>query len=290
MKIHPTALVEKDAEIADDVEIGPGAVIGAGVKIGPGSFIGPHVVIDRGTVLGSDVRVFTGAVIGTEPQDLKYGGHPTNVEIGDGTIIREYVTINRATGEGNATRIGKNCLLMTNVHIAHECTVGDFVVMSNLVALGGHVEVEDHAVIGGMAVIHQFVRVGRVAMIGGASGLMKDAPPFMITFGYPPARVYGVNKVGLRRQGVTDNVRDDIKRAFKFLFRSGLNYSQGLERIRLEIEQSTEIEQLIEFFGKTKRGVSPSSRQNGVHHSDSGNYPEGALKDTVSMAKKHGAI
>lgn len=290
MNIHPTAVVDKDAEIAKDVEIGPGVVISPGVKIGPGCTIGPHVIIDTGTTLGANVRIFAGAVIGTEPQDIKYGGYPTGVEIGDGSVLREYVTINRATGEGGMTRIGKNCLLMANAHIAHECTVGDSVVMANLTTLAGHVEIEEHVVIGGMAVVHQFVRVGRMAMIGGASGLMKDAPPYMITFGYPPARVFGVNKVGLKRHGISENVREDIKRAFKFLFRSGLNYTQGLERIRTELDSSPEIEHLLEFFDKTKRGISPSSRQNGVHHSEPGGYPEGALKSTVSMAKKFGAI
>jgi len=264
MKIHPTAIVDKNAELEGDVEIGPGAVIASRVKIGVGCRIGPNAVIDSGTILGRDVRVHAGAVIGTEPQDWKYGGYPTGVEIGEGTIIREYVTINRATGEGGMTRIGPRCMLMINCHIAHECKVGEGVIMANLATLGGHVEVEDFTVIGGMAVIHQFVRVGRMAMVGGASGLMKDAPPYMITFGYPPARVYGVNKVGMRRNGVSDKTRDDIKRAFKFLFRSGLNFSQGLERIREEIDPSPEIQHLIEFFNKTRRGISPPSRQNGM--------------------------
>jgi UDP-N-acetylglucosamine acyltransferase len=290
MKIHPSAVVDKDADIAPDVIIGPGAVISAGVGIGPGCHIGPHVIIDTGTILGPGVQVYAGAVIGTEPQDLKYSGHPSGVVIGDGTIIREYVTINRSTGKGAMTRIGPNCLLMANTHVAHECIIGENVVMANLVTLAGHVTIEDNAVLGGMAVIHQFVRVGRMAMVGGASGLMKDAPPYMITFGSPPARVYGVNKVGLKRQGVSEKVRDDIKRAFKFLFRSGLNFSQGLERIREEIDPSPEINHLLRFFDETKRGISPSSRQNGLHHLSRGAYPEGALKDTLAMAKNAGAI
>jgi len=289
MKIHPTAIVDKNVELADDVEIGPGAVIASNVRISSGCRIGPHVIIDSGTVLGPNVRVHAGAVIGTEPQDLKYSGKPTSVEIGEGTIIREYVTINRATGEGGVTRIGPRCMLMTNCHIAHECKVGEGVIMANLATLGGHVEIEDFTVIGGLAVIHQFVRVGQMAMVGGASGLMKDAPPYMITFGYPPARVYGVNKVGMRRNGVSDKTRDDIKRAFKFLFRSGLNFSQGLERIKEEIEPSPEIQHLIEFFDKTKRGISPPSRQNDML-SHQINYTEGELRSTIEMARRIGAI
>ncbi len=290
MKIHPTATVDRNAEIGEDVEIGPGAVIAGGTRIGQGCRIGPHVVIDTGTVLEANVRVSAGAVIGTEPQDLKYTGSPTGVHIGEGTIIREYVTINRATGENGMTRIGAGCMLMTNVHIAHECQLGKKVVLANLATLGGHVVIEDHAVIGGMAALHQYVRVGCMAMIGGASGLMKDAPPYMITFGYPPARVYGVNKVGLKRHGVSEEVREDIKRAFKFLFRSGLNYTQGLERIRSEINSSPEIIHLLEFFDGTHRGISPSSRQNGLHHVTDSGYANGALKSTVHMAREVGAI
>lgn len=289
MKIHPTAIVDKDAELAEGIEIGPGAIISSRVRIGPGCNIGPYALIDSGSILGPGVRVYTGTVIGTEPQDVKYGGHPTGVEIGEGTIIREYVTINRATGEGGMTRIGANCMIMANCHIAHECQVGEGVVMANLTTLAGHVVVEDRCVLGGMAVVHQYVRIGRMAMVGGVSGLMKDAPPYMITFGYPPARVYGVNKVGLKRNGVSDKVRDDIKHAFKFLFRSGLNFSQGLERIREDIDPSPEIQHLIEFFDGTKRGISPSSRQNGFmsHHMS---YPNGELKSTMDMARNIGAI
>jgi UDP-N-acetylglucosamine acyltransferase len=290
MKIHPTAVVDRDAVIGEDVEIGPGAVVAAGVTIGAGCRIGPHAMLDTGTILEPNVRVFTGAVIGTEPQDIKYTGTPTGVHVGEGTIIREYVTINRATGENGMTRIGPGCMLMANVHIAHECKIGKKVVLANLATLGGHVEVEDNAVIGGMAALHQYVRVGSMAMVGGASGLMKDAPPYMITFGYPPARVYGVNKVGLKRHGLSEEVRDDIKRAFKFLFRSGLNYTQGLERIRSEINPSPEINHLVEFFDLTSRGISPSSRQNGLHHIAESGYADGALKSTVTMAKQVGAI
>jgi UDP-N-acetylglucosamine acyltransferase len=180
-------------------------------------------------------------------------------------------------------------MLMANCHIAHECKVGAGVVMANLTTLAGHVTVEDYCVIGGMTVIHQFVRVGRMAMIGGASGLMKDAPPYMITFGYPPARVYGVNKVGLKRNGVSEKVREDIKHAFKLLFRSGLNFSHGLERIKEEIDPSPEIQHLIEFFDSTNRGISPSSRPDGMITPQM-TYSNGELKSTVQLARKVGAI
>ncbi len=289
MKIHPTAIVDSNAELGEDVEIGPGALISGGVRIGDGCRIGPYAIIETGTVLGPRVKISAGSVIGTEPQDLKYGGHPTGVEIGEGTIIREYVTINRATVDGGVTRVGCNCMIMANCHIAHECRIGDAVVMANLTTLAGHVVVEDRCVMGGMAVVHQFVRVGRMAMIGGVSGLMKDAPPFMITFGYPPARVYGVNKIGLKRNGVSEKVRDDIKHAFKFLFRSGLNFSQGLERIKQEIDPSPELDHLIDFFNNTRRGISSPARHNGFSTNHM-LYPSGELKSTVDFARKTGAI
>ena len=229
--------------------IGPRSVIGPGVELGP------HVVIGPDTTLGKGVHVFTGAVIGTDPQDLKYDGSQTRCEIGPRTIIREYATINRGTRASGATMVGSDTYIMSYVHIAHDCRIGNNVIMSNNTSLAGHCTIEDRAIMGGYALLHQFVRVGTYAMVGALSGLRTDAPPYLIVFGYPPAKVFGVNTIGLKRAGMSADTREKIKSAYRLLYRSGLNFSEALDRIRVEIEPIPEIDHLVQFFEKSRRGV-----------------------------------
>jgi UDP-N-acetylglucosamine acyltransferase len=256
MKIHPTAIVSKFAEIGEGTSIGPYAQIEDGVIIGSGCEIMQGVQILKGARIGDNCIIHQGAIISALPQDKKFQGWDTYCSIDDNSIIREYVTISRATKQNSTTNVGKNAYLMTGVHIGHDCQVGDGVTMANLVTLAGHVSVGDLANIGGMTVIHQFARVGKLAMVGGDSGLMMDAPPYMITFGYPPAKVYGVNTIGLKRNGISLDTRMRLKTAFRLLFRSNLNYSQAIERIEAEVEPDDEVNHLLEFVRTTKRGIS----------------------------------
>lgn len=236
MSIHPTAIVHKNAKIAEDVQIGPYAIIGENVQIGKGC------------------KIFSHAVIGSPSQDLKYKGEKTYVRIGENTTIREFVTINCATGEGEETVIGNNCLLMAYVHIAHNCRVGDRVIIANCGTLAGHVEVEDKAIIGGLAAIHQFCRIGTLSLIGGCSKVVQDVPPYMIADGHP-AKVYSINTVGLRRNNIPETTRNNLKRAFKIIYRSGLTISSAIQRIQEEITPSEEITHLIEFIQSSSRGI-----------------------------------
>jgi UDP-N-acetylglucosamine acyltransferase len=256
MKIHPTAIVSGSAEIGEGTSIGPYAQIEDDVKIGSGCEIMQGVQILKGARIGDNCTIHHGAIISSLPQDKKFQGWDTYCSIGDNSIIREYVTISRATKQDSTTRVGKNAYLMTEVHIGHDCQIGDGVTMANLVTLAGHVTVGDLANVGGMTVIHQFVRVGKLAMVGGDSGLMMDAPPYMITFGYPPAKVYGVNTIGLKRNGISLETRMRLKTSFRLLFRSNLNYSQAIERIEAEIEPDDDVNHLLEFVRTTKRGIS----------------------------------
>lgn len=232
--IHPTAVIHSGAKLHPSVKVGPYAVIGEKVTIGPDTEIGAHVVIDGHTELGARNRIFPGAAIGLESQDRKYDGSMSQVKIGDNNLIREYVTINRATGAGEATLIGDNNLLMAYVHVAHNCIVGDNVVIANAVALAGHVEVESNAVIGGVLGVHQFVHIGRYAMVGGMSRIDRDVPPYMIVEGNP-CRVRGLNLVGLRRAGLTQDNEgktfQELKQAFRWLYRSDLTFEAAVDKL-----------------------------------------------------------
>jgi UDP-N-acetylglucosamine acyltransferase len=251
--IHPSAHLADNVEIASGVCIGPDTVIGAGVEIGPNAIIGPN------TVLGDGVRIYPGAIIGSDPQDMKYDGSPTRCTIGPRTTVREYTTISRGTRASGETVIGSDSFIMSYVHIAHDCRVGNHVIMTNNAALAGHCEIEDYAILGGYSSYHQFVRVGTLAMIAGFSGLRQDAPPYMVTYGYPPAKVYGLNSIGLRRAGMSPDTRSQLKDAFRILYRSGLNVSDALETLRNGSYTAPEIRHLIEFFESSKRGVSRGS-------------------------------
>ncbi len=253
--LHPTALVSPDAQLGDHVVIGPYAVIGPHVRIGARTHVHAHVVLDGHTTLGADCVVFPFASIGTQSQDLKYAGGTTFVEVGDRTTIREFVTINAGTRNGEVTRIGARCYIMAYAHIAHGCQVGNDVIMANNASLAGHVVVEDHAVLGGLCGIHQFVRIGRLAMIGGLSKVTQDCPPFLLIDGNP-AVARGINRVGLERRGIPDPSRRKLKRAYRLLYRSGLNTKQAVDRIRSELLPCTEVDDLLNFLiSSSQRGI-----------------------------------
>jgi len=255
-RIHPTAAVHPGAQISDSALVGAYVIIGENVKIGPGTEIGAHAVIEGYTEIGSENRVFTGAVIGSIPQDLKYMGERTEVIIGDRNTIREFVTINSGTvGGGGKTVIGSDNLIMAYSHIAHDCRVSNHVVMANGATLGGHVVLEDRVIVSGLTALHHFVRVGRLTMLGGCSKVVIDVPPYALCEGNP-AKVYGLNVVGLRRNLIPLENRNCLKKAFKLLYGSGLNCSQAIDRIRGEITQTAEIKHLVEFIEKISEGKS----------------------------------
>ncbi|MFS8885691.1 acyl-ACP--UDP-N-acetylglucosamine O-acyltransferase [Synechococcus sp. H70.2] len=230
-RIHPTAVIHPKAELHETVQVGPYAVIGEHVRIGANTVVGAHVVIDGWTEIGEDNQIFPGAVLGTEPQDLKYNGAPSQVVIGKGNRIREFVTINRATNEGEATVIGNYNLLMAYVHVAHNCVIENQVVITNAVSLAGHIYIESQARIGGMVGIHQFTRVGRLAMVGAMSRVDRDVPPYMLVEGHP-ARIRGLNLVGLRRTKGMEGSLPALRQAYRLLYRSGLPLEKALQTLR----------------------------------------------------------
>ncbi len=252
--IHPTAIIDPKAKIGPGVKIGPYAVIGPNVEIGEGTEIMAHVVIDGWTTIGKYCRFFPSASIGSEPQDLKFQGEKSYVIIGDYSVFREYVTVSRATGEGGETRIGSHCLFQACTHIAHNCNVGNYVIMSNCAGLAGHVTIEDRVVIGGIAGVHQFVKIGRNSMIGGLAKVVQDIPPFVIADGQP-ARCIGLNSVGLSRAGIPENVRRELKKAFRILYRSGLNLGQAIAEMEQELDSSEEVEHFLRFLRDAERGI-----------------------------------
>lgn len=252
--IHPAAVIHEDARLADDVAVGPGAVIGPGVVIGPGTTIASNALVERDTVIGEGCTIAHGAVLGTDPQDLKFGGEEAQLIVGDRTVIREYATLNRGTAASGRTVVGSDCLIMAYTHVAHDCHIGDRVVLANAVNMGGHVTIGDWAIVGGMTPIHQFVRIGEHAFVGGASRVHKDVPPFIRAAGNP-MEMSGLNSVGLRRRGFSDGARRELKRAYRLIFASDLNVTQALERAREELEQLPEVEIFLSFFEGSERGV-----------------------------------
>ena len=252
--LHSTAIIDPKAEIADDVTIGPYAVIEANVRIGKGCVIGPHVHLAWGTRLGEECRISTGAVLGTLPQDLKFKGEETTLEVGDRTTIREFATLNRGTHEGGKTIVGDDCLLMAYAHVAHDCVVGNRCILANAVNLAGHVVIEDWASLGGMVPVHQFTRIGQHCFVGGGYRVTKDVPPYIRTMGDP--LVYaGLNAVGLRRRGFSNEALLALKRAYKILYYSKLNVTQAVERIRASGELTVEVENVLAFIAKSERGI-----------------------------------
>ncbi len=252
--VHPTAIVAPDAQRGDGVEVGPFAIIGPQVTVGRGSRIAARAILDQNVRLGEECRVGVGSILGGPPQDLKYAGEETWVEIGDGTVIREYCTINRGTTQSRVTRLGKHCLVMTYVHIAHDCHIGERVILTNGVQLAGHVTVDQCAIISGLTPVHQFVKIGAYAFIGGMSRVTKDVPPYTKAVGNP-MKLYGLNAVGLQRHGFAPETIVELKKAYRLFFRSGLNISQALERARAELSPLPEVETFLSFIEASARGV-----------------------------------
>jgi len=253
-RIHASAIISRHAEVASDVEVGAFAIIGDNCVVPSGCIISPRATLERNVTLGNNVKVGMGTILGGPPQDLKFAGEETTVEIGEGTVIREYTTINRGTSHSFKTTVGRNCLLMSYVHLGHDCHIGNNVILSNVVQLAGHVIVEDKAIVSGLSAAHQFVRIGRHSFIGGCSRVSKDIPPFLKAVGNP-VKLYGLNTVGLQRSGMDESTIRELKRAYRLLFRSDLNVSQAIERAQNEIEPLPEVRELIRFVEESERGV-----------------------------------
>jgi len=252
--IHSTAIVSSRATLGERVEVGPFAIIGEGCEVGDDCVIAARATLERDVKLGTGVKVGIGSVLGGAPQDLKYAGEHTTVEIGDGTVIREFVTVNRGTAHSFKTTVGTKCLLMSYVHLAHDCHLGSGVILGNTVQLAGHVIIDDRATLSGLSGVHQFVRIGRNSFIGGCSRVSKDIPPFLKAVGNP-IRLYGLNGVGLQRNGFSEEVVRELKRAYRLFFRSDLNLSQAMERAEAELQLFPEVRELMEFVEGSGRGV-----------------------------------
>ncbi len=253
--IHATAVIHPNAQIGDNCRIGPYCVIGEKVVLGPDCVLHSHVVIDGHTMLGRGNEIFPFASIGLKTQDLKWKGGVTRTEIGDQNTFREYVTIHSATSDGEVTTVGSHNHILAYCHVAHNVTLGNHIIMSNVATLAGHVTVEDHAVIGGLAAIHQFCRIGKMAIVGGCSKVVQDVPPYMLADGNP-AETRTVNKVGMERNGVSEEAQDALRRAYKILFREGLTISNALARIEKELPPLGEVQHLIAFTRCSSRGIS----------------------------------
>lgn len=252
--IHPTAVVAPGAELGEGVEIGPYCVVGPDVRLGDGTRLSSHVVIDGWTRLGAGCEVFPFASLGARTQDLKYRGGRPGVEIGARTTVREFVTVNAATADGDVTRVGDGCLLMAYAHVAHDCLVGDEVIIANCGTLAGHVVIEDRVVLGGLSGVHQFVRIGTLAIVGGCSKVTQDVPPYMTADGHPLA-VRGINSVGLGRRGVAPPTQRLLKAAYRILYRKNLATRVALDRVEAEIEPCAEIRHLVSFIRASERGM-----------------------------------
>lgn len=252
--IHPTAVIHPKARIGDGCSVGPYCVVGESVVLGPGCRLHSHVVIDGHITLGRDNEIYPFASLGLKTQDLKWKGGAPRTEIGDHNTFREYVTVHSATGDGEATVIGSHNHILAYSHIAHNVRLGNHIIMSNVATLAGHVTIEDHAVIGGLTAIHQFCRVGRMAMTGGCSKIVRDVPPFMLADGNP-AETVTINKVGLERNGVSAEAQAALRQAYKILFRDGLTIPNALARIEGELPRLAEIEYLVKFVRSSERGI-----------------------------------
>jgi len=256
VSIHPLALVGKKAQLGENVTIGPSAILGDDVVIGDGSTIAPFAVIQDGARLGKRCKIASFTVISGPPQDLKYKGEPTLLELGDMCDIREYVTLNRGTIETGKTVIGSNCMFMANAHVAHDCVVGNNCILANSAALAGHVTLDNWVIIGGLTAVHQFVHIGDHTMIGGGYRVTKDIPPF-VRSGREPMAFEGLNSVGLRRRGLPQEAIDIIDKAYTLIYLSKLNVSQAVSRIKEELEQTPEIQNILNFIATSKRGIIP---------------------------------
>lgn len=253
--IHATAIISPDAEVAEGVTIGPYSIVGPRVRIGRGTVVGPHVVIKGPTTIGENNRILQFASIGEDPQDKKYAGEDTRLEIGNGNLIREYCTINRGTAQDEGlTRVGNDNWLMSYTHIAHDCRVGDQVIMSNNATLAGHVHVEDHAILSGFTAVHQFCRIGTHSFIGGLSGITRDVLPFMMVAGHPP-EPRGVNQEGLKRRGFTTEQIRNLKEAYRILYRAGLRLVEAREQLGALASSQPEIAVIVQFMDRSERSI-----------------------------------
>ncbi len=255
MFIHPTAIIHPEARLAEGVSVGPYSIISENVSIGRGTRVDAHTVIKPFVRIGEDNEIYQFVSLGEVPQDLKFGGEETWLEIGDRNRIREFATLNRGTvGGGGVTKIGSDCLIMSYAHVAHDCVIGDRVILANSVQMAGHVHIYEQAIIGGGTVIHQFVRIGEHCMVGGGSALPQDIPPYVVASGNR-AVLSGLNIVGLSRRGFSAESIASLKKAYKILFRSGLLLKDAVDKIREEVAPCTEVERLIEFMTTSERGV-----------------------------------
>ncbi|MDA8402663.1 MAG: acyl-ACP--UDP-N-acetylglucosamine O-acyltransferase [Desulfobacteraceae bacterium] len=253
--IHPTAIVNPEAEIGADVEIGPFSIVNANVTIGDGTFVGPHVTIDPYVEIGPNCRIYQYASIGAVPQAVKFKGEVTWLKIGKDTIIREFATLNRGTEfGGGVTEVGEDNFLMAYTHVAHDCKTGRGVILANNATLAGHIIIGDHVIIGGLVAIHQFVRIGEHAYIGGKSAVVKDIPPYIIAAG-DRATLHGLNKVGLSRHGFSEHTVAQLKKAYRIIFRIGLTVNEAVERVLAEVENTPEVLNLVNFIKTTQRGI-----------------------------------
>jgi len=255
-EIHATAIIADGAQIGQNVTIDPFAVIDADVVIGDNSHIHSSVRIYNGARIGKHVEIYPSATVAASPQDLKFGGEKSYVSIDDHTVIREFVSLHRGTGDEGHTKIGKNCLIMAYAHVAHDCIIGDNVILANSVNLAGHVTIEDFAILGGILPVHQFVRIGRHCMVGGGFRVPKDVPPYILAAGHPLAYA-GLNSIGLRRRGFTSDVIDELKQVYKHLFQSSMNTTQAIDYIEKNMTMSEPVQLVVDFVKKSKRGLLP---------------------------------
>jgi UDP-N-acetylglucosamine acyltransferase len=246
--IHP------NAKIGDNVTIDSFSTIQEDVEIGEGTWIGSNVTIMNGARIGKNCKIFPGSVISAIPQDLKFGGEDSVVTIGDNTTVREYVTINRATNYSGVTSVGKNCLIMAYVHIAHDCHIDDYAILVNSVQLGGHVEVGKHAIIGGISAVHQFVKIGEYCMVSGGSLVRKDVPPY-IKVAKEPLTFIGINSIGLKRKEFSEEKITEIQDMYRIIFQENFNYTQAIEKIEKEFNPTSERDSIIKFIRESERGI-----------------------------------
>ena len=253
--IHPSALIDPSAEIAEDVSIGAFSIIGPDVHIGKGTSVASHVVIKRSTRIGEDNKILQFSSLGEDPQDKKYAGEETWLEIGDRNIIREYVTLNRGTAQGKAiTKIGSDNMFMAYTHVAHDCQIGDHVIMANAASLGGHVDIHDWAILGGFAIVHQFCQVGAHCFAGMGSVISKDVPPYVTVSGHP-AKPHGINKEGLKRRGFTGEDIKEIVNAYKLLYKSGLSLEEACNRLTQMAQQHASVKLMRDFIDTCNRSI-----------------------------------
>jgi UDP-N-acetylglucosamine acyltransferase len=253
--IHPSAIIHPGARLAPDVEVGPYAIIGEHVEIGSGTSIGSHTVVTGHTRIGSHNRIHQHAVIGGDPQDKKYAGEPTRLEIGDHNLIREFCTLNTGTVQDvGVTRIGNHNWIMAYVHMGHDSEVGSHTVLANMVTLAGHVTIHDHAILGGGTLIHQFCRIGTNAFTGGGTIVLRDVPPFVMASGNS-AEPHGINVEGLKRRGFSTEVIEQVRRAYKTLYKSGLSLDDAKQALRGQVVECPELATLVEFLDSSKRSI-----------------------------------